>query len=343
MTATELKTSSTLITPTPTWSAVTVTHTPPPSPPKTQHRLGGGGGLSPILPSIWPKVEQIRKVDPRTGLEHADVLEIDRGTTQMAAKDKLDRLKQAYGIFFANSAQRSANRFSGFGQRNAAAENPIFVPSRQQQQQQQKRKQAGGEGDLDYDYIEEFDQQGLAAQDRPVFVADPKKRGRNRVATPALKKPSVGSSSSGRRRNPVIPRVAAAPSARVEPIEASEASPSTKVFTLFFSGRVPGDYTTRLTTLAVDSSGQPLRSKRSAEIEPSPVIPPIMMTEPPSLNDVALADDQLVFEEEELASPSTTRQDCAELILELQSSIQTVTVTKVVTVTETVGSSEEVN
>ncbi len=46
-----------------------------------------------------------RLVDP-SGLEHADVLEIGRGTSASVAREKLERLKQAYGIFFANTKQQ---------------------------------------------------------------------------------------------------------------------------------------------------------------------------------------------------------------------------------------------
>ena len=77
------------------------------------------------------------------GAELADVLEVGPNTTPSAAKSQLDRLKQAYGLLYSNSAQRSKNRFGNLF-RNAP-HNPIFGNS------------GGG---LDYDYVDEFDQQG---------------------------------------------------------------------------------------------------------------------------------------------------------------------------------------
>ena len=62
-------------------------------------------------------------MDPLTGLEHADVLEIGRSTSPAEAKTNLDRLKQAYGVFFATSAQRAASKYGNvFGLKK----NPIF-------------------------------------------------------------------------------------------------------------------------------------------------------------------------------------------------------------------------
>ena len=46
------------------------------------------------------------------GAELADVLEVGPNTTPTAAKSQLDRLKQAYGLLYSNSAQRSKNRFA---------------------------------------------------------------------------------------------------------------------------------------------------------------------------------------------------------------------------------------
>ena len=340
VTATEVKTSSTLITPSPTWNTITVTHTASPASPPTPHNKPQLGVLraNPVLPSIWPKVEQVRQVDPRTGLEHADVLEIDQGTSQTAAKNKLDRLKQAYGIFFANSAQRSAQRFNNFGRGTVAppppVENPLFVPSGG------KSGTRGSQGDLDYDYIEEFDQQGLATQERPVFVPGTKSRGRKIGPGRPVPATVEKNTNKSRRRNPQTPRrVVHKPqsAAKVQPI----VTPSTKVFTLFFSGRVPGEYTTRLTTLNVDSEGQPLRNKRSADIEPSRVIPPIMKTEPPSSS--SLLTNQLEDQWEQAEDSQKRRRDdsCSEIYLDLESSLKTtVTVTQVVTVTETVSKSK---
>ena len=58
------------------------------------------------------------------GAELADVLEVGPNTTPSAAKSQLDRLKQAYGLLYSNSAQRSKNRFGNLF-RNAP-HNPIF-------------------------------------------------------------------------------------------------------------------------------------------------------------------------------------------------------------------------
>ena len=108
---------------------------------------------------------------------------------------------------------------------------------------------------LDYDYVDEFDQQGLAAQARPVVVKPTK-------ATEAAEEKSAESPSPP--------------------------SESTKVYTLYFSGKTPGEYTTRLTTVTVgEGSELPGRRRRHAEereggsIEPTRVRP-ILMTEPPS-------------------------------------------------------------
>ena len=87
------------------------------------------------------------------GAELADELEVGPNTTPSAAKSQLDRLKQAYGLLYSGSAQRSKNRFGNLF--SNVPQNPIFGDS------------GGG---LDYDYVDEFDQQGLAAQARPVVV-----------------------------------------------------------------------------------------------------------------------------------------------------------------------------
>ena len=87
---------------------------------------------------------------------------------------------------------------------------------------------------------------------------------------------------------PVVVKPTKAASAKTPEKSQAEASPSesTKVYTLYFSGRSPGEYTTRLTTVTVGegSSESPSRRKRQAEeesIEPTRVRP-ILMTEPPS-------------------------------------------------------------
>ena len=64
-------------------------------------------------------------------------------------------------------------------------------------------------------------------------------------------------------------------------------SESTKVYTLYFSGRSPGEYTTRLTTVTVGAGSEPASRKRrhvpqeEESIEPTRVRP-ILMTAPPS-------------------------------------------------------------
>ena len=113
---------------------------------------------------------------------------------------------------------------------------------------------------LDYDYVDEFDQQGLAAQARPVVVKPTKATG-------------TAEEKSAEPPSPPSP---------------SPPSESTKVYTLYFSGKTPGEYTTRLTTVTVgEGSELPGRRRRHAEegeggsIEPTRVRP-ILMTEPPS-------------------------------------------------------------
>ena len=111
---------------------------------------------------------------------------------------------------------------------------------------------------LDYDYVDEFDQQGLAAQARPVVVKPTK---------------ATGTAEEKSAEPPSPP---------------SPPSESTKVYTLYFSGKTPGEYTTRLTTVTVgEGSELPGRRRRHAgegeggSIEPTRVRP-ILMTEPPS-------------------------------------------------------------
>ena len=71
-----------------------------------------------------------------------------------------------------------------------------------------------------YDY--DFDQQGLAAQDRPVFVNAPQPQRPKLIIRPQKK---------------------------------------SKVFTLYFSGTSPGDFSTKVTRLPVDHNGQPILSR----------------------------------------------------------------------------------
>ena len=214
----ETKTVSTMITPTPTWQTLTVTLPPSPTPATLkplqvfQHQPQP---LTPLrFPSLWPQVTSLpRKVDPKTGLEYADVLEIKKETTPVAAKDKLDRLKQAYGILYANRAK--INRFNNNSQKNKPVRNPIFDDDSED------------DGELD-----EYDQQVLPAEIKAISVAK------------------------------------TAASATSEPAKATQ-----RVFTLFFSGKSPGEYTTRLTTLLPgEEAPTNSRNKREA-ILPTPVRP----------------------------------------------------------------------
>ena len=112
-----------------------------------------------------------------------------------------------------------------------------------------------------------------------------------------------------------------------------------KVFTLFFSGSVPGEYTTQLTTLPVGPDGQPIsqsRKKREIPINPTKV-EPILKTESP------------IFEESEqwMDHPGIIYIDSLldELfeLNELQSSLDTPSskqVTSTVTITETLTKTE---
>lgn len=217
VTATEIKTSSTLVTPTPTWHTETVTITPSAiTPPENFFN-------HPIV-----RQQHLRqKKAPQ--LRDATVIEIEKTTTRAQLVSKNDRLRKLYGAFFSDSAQRSKERFGNTFRRNVS---PVSTP----------RKVNSFEEDLeDYDYIDEFDQQVQADRNRPVFVRKPE----------------------------------------------THNEPNLKVFTLFFSGRVPGEYTTKLTTLPVGPDGQPInqdRKKRDIEddINPSKV-EPILKTESPSV------------------------------------------------------------
>ena len=78
--------------------------------------------------------------------------------------------------------------------------------------------------------------------------------------------------------------------------------PSSKVFTLYFSGRTPGEYTTSLTTMRVDAQGNPIRQKREASdeeglgISPSRV-QPIQATRAPvtSVQDILNEEDIMEY------------------------------------------------
>ena len=104
VTATEIISSSVLITPTPTWSTTTLTVTPTLS--------------NQQLPSFQPK---------KNILEEATVLEISKQTTPLEAQRKLNTLKQLYGSYFSDSARRSAQRFgNSFRRQTSPRSNPLF-------------------------------------------------------------------------------------------------------------------------------------------------------------------------------------------------------------------------
>ena len=75
-------------------------------------------------------------------------------------------------------------------------------------------------------------------------------------------------------------------------------NPGFKLFTLYYTGRSPGQFSTRLTRLPVDSDGQPIlrRQKREDDIRPTQV-EPILATQPPADSyyelDVAVGDSML--------------------------------------------------
>merc|ERR1712150_157204 len=229
---------------------------------------------------------QRRKKAPE--LLKASVIEIEKTTTRDQLTSKNDRLRQLYGSFFSSSAQRSKERFGNTFRRNVS---PVSTP----------RKVNSFEEDLsDYDdYIDEFDQQVLAAQNRPVFVRQPK---------------------------------------------ISRQEPKSKVFTLFFSGSVPGEYSTQLTTLPVGPDGEPLtRNKRDIndDINPSRV-EPILKTGSPSVfksenwenhPDVIYIEDLLdeLFELNELQSSLDAPSSSPKIT-------KTVTITETLTKTETLCS-----
>jgi hypothetical protein len=249
-------------------------------------------------------------------LEHADVMEIGRTTSPSAAKSQLDRLREAYGLYFANSAQRSANKFgSVFGGRTPTSQsqkNPIF----------------DDDSGIDYDYIHEFDQQGLAAQARPVFHAAPE----------------ITASRSVKTSPPVQTILTPATTASSETV---------KVFTLYISGRVPGEYTTRLQTVSVGGVSsqaevnQSRRRRREAVIvdaaadfgliSPSRV-QPIAMTAPPPPTEQHLSSSSpsSAAATDDLVCTSTVWVNGRE---ELEGSLRTDT-TVLLTVTETITVTE---
>ena len=293
VTATEIKTSSILVTPEPTWKIETITIQPT----KLNHQAQGGRS-SLVLQTNAPNAatnlqeqflfnnenldldELLRSFNQnaninnqgssnRNNIQNAEVVEINQPRN----------FKEAYGAFFANSAQRSAERFGD-----------VLRPVRNPVQ------------DQDIDYFDlDFDQQVLAAQNRPVFVQSPNKVRRVKQQRPPTR------------------------------------VPKSKMFTLYFSGTAPGDFSTKVTRLPVDRNGQPIlsRNKRS-ETEDSIIDPsrvqPILSTEAPDFNPTNLdsnfiissVDDDDIIDDNMMLFSS----------LELQSSKEPVTVTVTQTVTE---------
>lgn len=107
VTATEIKTSSVLITPEPTWETQTVTVTP----------------TSTLIPQILfntrvvpepiliPQPFKSLNSSPRKRNnfhQQAQVVEIDDNTTPSGTRNKQDRFKHAYGAFFADSGNLAA-------------------------------------------------------------------------------------------------------------------------------------------------------------------------------------------------------------------------------------------
>lgn len=134
VTATEIKTSSLLMTPEPTWEVQTITITP--SAVLPQLLLSTAQPPALFLPQL-----SLSTPKKRNNHELAKVIEI--------GNDKSNNdYKSAYGAYFADSAQRSSNRF---GDVLRPARNPLFSQQ-------------------DFDYYEDFDQQGLSAQQRPVYL-----------------------------------------------------------------------------------------------------------------------------------------------------------------------------
>ena len=265
VTATEIKTSSIHLTPSPTWEVQTITITPTAPAPLPNLLLN----TAIPQPLILPQQSPIKK--KRNNRLQAQVVEIEESTRSSGipktSSNTRNDLRSAYGAFFASSAQRSADRFGDILRPVRNSNNPLF--SSQQE---------------DYDYYEDFDQQFLAAQNKPVFVQSPPK------------------------------------------------PQNSKVFTLYFSGSRPGEFTTKLTRLPVDDNGQPIlaRNKRDAadqSISPSKVMP-IENTLPPSfLNDLDSSDNLI----DDLQKWSYGSSD-------LDSSMTVVTVTQTVTVTDPIVS-----
>ncbi len=149
MTATEIKTSSILFTPQPTWSFETVTITP-----TAQLPLPLGVLATPPALNAPPKKRKISQGQARP--LPAQVVEIAE-----TSNGKNQDFKSAYGAFFASSAQRSAERFGDI-LRPVRQPNPLFTQPQD------------SEDYYDYDSgFEAFDQQWLADRISPVYVASP--------------------------------------------------------------------------------------------------------------------------------------------------------------------------
>ena len=267
VTATEIKTSSILVTPEPTWKIETITIQP------TKHQAQSPLVLQTNAPNAAANLQEqllFNLPDALRSFNNANIQASKRNNIQNAEVVEINQprdFKAAYGAFFANSAQRSAERF---GDVLRPVRNPVTIQ------------------DADIDYFDlDFDQQVLAAQNRPVFVQSPKQR---------IRKPRPS-------------------------------RPKSKMFTLYFSGTAPGDFSTKVTRLPVDHNGQPIlsRNKREAsDIDPSKV-QPILSTEAPDFNHLesSSSTDEIIISDDMLLSS-----------LELQSSKEPVTVTVTQTVTE---------
>lgn len=146
VTATEIRTSSLLVTPEPTWEVQTFTITP--SPVLPQLLLSTSQPPALFLPQL-----SVSSPKKRNNQE-AKVIEIGSEPTG-------NDFKSAYGAYFADSAQRSANRFADVLR---PARNPLFSQQ-------------------NFDYYEDFDQQGLSAQQSPVYLKSPPSQQKSKVFT----------------------------------------------------------------------------------------------------------------------------------------------------------------
>lgn len=242
VTETEVKAVSSEITPTPTWSTQTVLLT------TTQRDINSllaqviptKVPLTPQIPSVWPKMDtNHRPFDPKTGREQADVLEIDADTSEVEAKSHLDKLKQAYGMFFASSAQRNAEKYRKiFGNsRRSRPETDRENPSNPLFDQQTDNENLEGI----------YDQEAQPARNQYIY---------SRYIPKAQSASSISDEDQvGANKNTLWKRVE----------------------TQYVSGSVPGEYTTRLTTI-VDGTAQVKHNRRwkrhdQDKISPSPVEP----------------------------------------------------------------------